>query len=277
MSLSNILINELVLVVDDDPTMRDLIQQYVEHSGGRCHRASSALDAIPLVESNQYDVAILDVCLNGDGSGLDLLDKIKIIDNTLTIILVTGYDIKKFLDTIVIRDIYALITKPLNFESFSLLLLQGSRATRLSRKNKYVSDRLKSSIRSIRSEKDQMFTQTLLSLSFALEQKDEYTKNHSEKVGDISYKLALEITDNELLREDIRIAGRLHDIGKIGIKDEILFKPGKLDDSEYEIIKKHPEMSYKIIRPVDSYNDISSMVLHHHERWDGGGYPHGLK
>jgi len=50
-----------------------------------------------------------------------------------------------------------------------------------------------------------------------------------------------------------------------------------LDDSEYEIIKKHPEMSYKIIRPVDSYNDISSMVLHHHERWDGGGYPHGLK
>ena len=93
-------------------------------------------------------------------------------------------------------------------------------------------------------------------------------------VGQISEKICWEYTDNPNFVDDVTIAGKLHDIGKIGIKDDILFKKDTLTQEEYEIIYKHPVAGYKIIKPIDNNGKISEYILHHHERWNGEGYPH---
>lgn len=115
------------------------------------------------------------------------------------------------------------------------------------------------------------------SLSQAIEEKDTYTKGHSHRVMTYSIKLAekLKFTNDEI--EQIRYAGILHDIGKIGISENILLKNGKLTDEEYEIIKQHPEKGYKIMSHISSLHEISKIVKYHHERPDGKGYPEGLK
>jgi len=114
------------------------------------------------------------------------------------------------------------------------------------------------------------------SMTAALDAKDIYTAGHSTRVGNMAHKLglALGITEEEL--EIVHIAGHLHDIGKIGVPDRVLNKKGKLDSEEWELMKKHPEIGYNILSKVKSLEMISYIVLHHHERWDGKGYPKGL-
>jgi putative nucleotidyltransferase with HDIG domain len=115
------------------------------------------------------------------------------------------------------------------------------------------------------------------SLVQALEARDQYTRGHSEDVSKITIELAkrMNVSDDEL--EIIAIAARLHDIGKIGVRDDILLKPGKLTDAEFAMIKRHPVVGAKILEPIPSLEKAIPIVLSHHERFDGKGYPEGLK
>lgn len=114
------------------------------------------------------------------------------------------------------------------------------------------------------------------SLVTALEAKDYYTKGHSERVAFMTYELSkrLGIKGREL--ENIHMAAHLHDIGKIGVPDKVLNKKGKLMLHEWEYIKIHPKIGFDILSKSNRLKHISKMVLHHHERWDGKGYPEGL-
>ena len=111
----------------------------------------------------------------------------------------------------------------------------------------------------------------------ALEAKDLYTKGHSIRVADISYQLAKKMGIKGKELEIIHMSAHLHDIGKIGIPDEILHKEGKLTDKEFQSIKKHPEIGSNILKCSEKLKVLSELVLYHHERWDGKGYPNGLK
>lgn len=115
------------------------------------------------------------------------------------------------------------------------------------------------------------------SLVTALEAKDYYTSGHSERVSDMSYKLAKIMGIRGAKLERIHMAAHLHDIGKIGVPDKILNKKGRLLNYEWEYIKQHPKIGYDILSKSKKLLGISKMVLHHHERWDGKGYPSGLK
>jgi HD-GYP domain-containing protein (c-di-GMP phosphodiesterase class II) len=114
------------------------------------------------------------------------------------------------------------------------------------------------------------------SLVAALEAKDPYTKGHSERVAIMSYELSkcLGIKGSEL--ESIHIAAHLHDIGKIGVPDKVLNKTGKLLAHEWEYMKMHPQIGFDILSKSNKLEHISKMVLYHHERWDGKGYPIGI-
>lgn len=114
------------------------------------------------------------------------------------------------------------------------------------------------------------------SLAAALDAKDVYTSGHSTRVGNMAYDLAENLGLDDYNLQMIHIAGHLHDIGKIGVPDNILNKEDKLNASEWEFMKKHPEIGCNILKKADSLKAISSIVLHHHERWDGVGYPKGL-
>jgi HD-GYP domain-containing protein (c-di-GMP phosphodiesterase class II)/CheY-like chemotaxis protein len=120
------------------------------------------------------------------------------------------------------------------------------------------------------------YLHTIVSLANALEARDPYLSGHSTKVLTFSVQIARKMALSERDVDDIRNAAMLHDIGKIGVRDAILLKPGRLDDSEWKILRTHPEMGSNIIAPVRHLACCVPLILHHHESYDGTGYPSGL-
>lgn len=125
-------------------------------------------------------------------------------------------------------------------------------------------------------EMQQMFEGTIQSLVSALDAKDTYTCGHSSRVADLAVELSCRLGFDQEHVATIRMAGILHDIGKIGIDDSVLRKPGRLTDEEFEQIKRHPVLGYEILRGIRPFRKILPAVRHHHESWDGSGYPDGL-
>ena len=118
------------------------------------------------------------------------------------------------------------------------------------------------------------------SLSNAIDAKDHCTRLHSQQVATLAHALALETGMPPDGAEAVHIAGHLHDIGKIGVPDDVLRKTGPLTEAEWELVRQHPRIGEQIVRPVKALNGasgIADMILYHHERWDGRGYPHGLR
>ncbi len=125
-------------------------------------------------------------------------------------------------------------------------------------------------------QQSEMFSGVVRALTSAIDAKDRYTRGHSDRVARISVRLASELGCSEETLNNIYLAGLLHDIGKIGIDDNVLRKPGKLSDEEYEHIKSHVEVGHRILLDLKQMDEVLPVVLHHHESWDGGGYPHRL-
>lgn len=123
----------------------------------------------------------------------------------------------------------------------------------------------------------QHFHDIIECLAAALEAKDPYTSGHSSRVGDMSYDLGRAMCLKGSKLENIHIAAHLHDIGKMGIPESILNKRGKLLPHEWVQIQRHPEIGYNILAKSKGLRQIAEIVLHHHERWDGKGYPEGLR
>jgi len=123
---------------------------------------------------------------------------------------------------------------------------------------------------------NQFYLQTIASLVRAMEAKDEYTSGHSTRVADMACQLGRYIGIDDKQLEQLHWTGLLHDIGKIGIRDEVLRKPGKLTQKEMAHIRTHPVISYKVLEPLEALQDILAGVRHHHEHFNGKGYPDGL-
>ncbi|MEG0775138.1 HD-GYP domain-containing protein [Clostridium sp.] len=121
------------------------------------------------------------------------------------------------------------------------------------------------------------YIQTVEALMNTIEARDQYTQGHSRRVAEISTEIAKAFKYNQWKLEKLMVAAMLHDVGKIGISDNILNKPGKLTDDEFSKIKDHPEIGHNILKDVKNLEYIWPIVRHHHERYDGKGYPHGLK
>lgn len=125
-------------------------------------------------------------------------------------------------------------------------------------------------------EQHQMFVGMLEALSASIDAKDPYTRGHSQRVADMGKALAQRAGMSPDQCERVWIAGLVHDIGKIGVPEATLRKPGKLTEAEFAQIRKHPQIGYNILRDIPNFADVLPGVLSHHEQWDGSGYPHGL-
>ena len=123
----------------------------------------------------------------------------------------------------------------------------------------------------------ELFTSSVRALATAIDAKDSYTSGHSDRVARISVTLAQELGLDKEALDTLYLGGLLHDIGKIGVDDHILNKPDKLTAEEYDHVKQHPQLGYEILKGVRQLHKILPIVLHHHETWDGDGYPHRLK
>lgn len=125
-------------------------------------------------------------------------------------------------------------------------------------------------------EQEAMFLGTLVALTASIDAKDRYTCGHSQRVAHLSQQLALAAGMSAEQADRLRIAGLVHDVGKIGVPEAVLCKAGKLTDEEFAAIKLHPEIGHRILRDIPHMDDVLPGVLHHHERYDGRGYPRGL-
>ncbi len=123
----------------------------------------------------------------------------------------------------------------------------------------------------------ELFTGFLQALLSTVDAKDHYTAGHSHRVARIAACLARQMGLSSAQRDTLYLAGLLHDIGKIGIDDRVLNKPGRLTPEEFDQIKQHPQLGYDILQSVKQLECVLPAVLHHHEAWDGSGYPHGLE
>ncbi|MFK7737555.1 MAG: HD-GYP domain-containing protein [Pirellulaceae bacterium] len=126
-------------------------------------------------------------------------------------------------------------------------------------------------------QSNQLFLGTLKAMSSTIDARDPYTQGHSERVARLSFDLAQLLGLSSEASHEIYLSGVLHDIGKIGIPDSVLLKPGKLTDDEFDTIKQHPSIGHRIVERLGHLQFTLPGVLHHHERWDGAGYPHGLQ
>lgn len=114
-------------------------------------------------------------------------------------------------------------------------------------------------------------------ITSALDARDPYTGDHSRRVSDMACFLCIKLGISPEETQEIHIAGHLHDIGKIGVPDRVLLKPTKLDDEEWALMKKHPEIGAEILSKSEHFTRLGAIILHHHERYDGKGYPFGAK
>lgn len=121
-----------------------------------------------------------------------------------------------------------------------------------------------------------LFIGVVRALTSSIDAKDQYTRGHSERVAHLGALLATRLSWSQAQVERVHLTGLLHDVGKIGVPERVLGKPGRLTDEEFGEIKKHPETGHRILGGIPGLDDVLPGVLHHHERWDGRGYPHGL-
>jgi putative two-component system response regulator len=247
-----------ILIVDDEEIIVELHKKMLEKDGYEVIVAHNGLQALELVKAERPDLILTDVFMP-EMNGLELCEEVKKSDKTnlIPIIMVTAVDDfdNKIRGIETGADDY--LTKPVRSRELH------ARVKGLLRM-KTLTDNLESA------------ETVIFSLANAIEAKDPFTKGHIDRVSSLAVNLGRHIG---LSAEDIGTlekGGALHDIGKIGVKDDILLKSGKLTAEEYEEIKKHPCIGENICRPLNSLKPSLPLIKHHHERFDGSGYPMGL-
>ena len=289
-----------VLFVDDEVNILKALQRLLRQEDMNILTASRASEALKLIETAPVQVVVSDQRMP-EMSGVDLLAAVRERHPDIVRIMLTGYtEINMAVDAINRGEIYRLITKPWNDEELRTAIRQAldhadlkneiRRLNQVTREQNFklqdmnrnleckVRDRTKQ-VADKHQELRLAYVQTIRALAEAVDAKDTYTRGHSERVGVYASKIARELGFPKNFIERVYIAGLLHDVGKIGVRDAVITKPDRLDPDEYEEIKKHPEIGAKILEPVDFLADVVPCVRHHHEWFDGceRGYPDRLK
>ena len=272
-----------ILVVDDEDFIREIICRKLSGSGFECDSARSAEDALARIAQNDYDCVLSDIHMPGM-SGVDLLRQIKLQSQDLAVILITGApDIDAALEAMRLGA-YDHLSKPLNLAALEMTVDRALEKKRLVEENREYQRDLESMVQertkqlsTANEDLQRLFTGSIKALAQALEAKDEYTQGHSARVAEESVNIARYLSLSETEIQRMWLAGYLHDIGKIGIKEAVLNKPGKLNEEEWNLIQQHPVVAGRILGPIPELSDIIDIIVHHHERYDGSGYPDGLE
>ena len=289
-----------VLFVDDEVNILKALQRLLRHDGWNVVTASRASEALHHLERQPAQVVVTDQRMP-EMSGVDLLSAIRAKHPDMVRMMLTGYtEMNVAVEAINRGEIYRLITKPWNDEELRATLRQAfdhydlkceiKRLNQVTREQNFklqdMNRNLEGKVRERTKQLDlkhqelrRAYVQTIAALAEAVDAKDTYTRGHSERVGVYSSKLARELSLPKEVIERVYIAGLLHDVGKIGVRDAVITKPERLNDQEYEEIKLHPDIGARILEPVDFLRDIVPCVRHHHEWFDGSemGYPKRLK
>ncbi len=282
-ALRQICKNFTVLYVEDEDRLRSRVWAYLSKFFKSVAVAKDGKEGLEVYRQDRYDIVITDISMpNLDG--LDMSAAIKDIDKHQKIIIVSAYsDSENFLKSIKI-GIDGYILKPFEYQQINEVIYKVTKALKESKENEIFKNRLLElvhdkieEIRGLEKEREKNYKDTLYTLVDLIEQRDAYTGGHSNRVAQYCKLIAEELEMDKKDIDDIYEAGILHDIGKIAIPDSVLLKPGKLNDIEYRLIKKHVEIGYNVLAKSPMFKDVARIIKEHHERIDGSGYPNGLR
>jgi putative two-component system response regulator len=257
-SPSHLSVTGTILVADDQAANRELLDEFLSAQGFTVITASDGASALESLASHKIDLVLLDVMMP-KLSGFDVCERIKNAPETelIPVVLITALSDKddRLQGIRVGADDF--LTRPVDLSE----LLARSRSLL---KLKYRTDELE------RAES------VLFSLARSIESKDPYTHGHCERLSGYSVSLGKQVGLSAEEITALRRAGVVHDIGKVAVPDAILLKPGKLTEDEWKVIRQHPVIGERICEPLKSFRLVLPIIRHHHEKYNGTGYPDGL-
>jgi putative nucleotidyltransferase with HDIG domain len=276
--------DERILVVDDEDSIREVICSILTQAGLDCLPVSSATEALSLLDSNgSFSVVVSDVIMEGM-DGLTLLARIRQQHADIPVVMVTAvHDISVALAAIR-NGAYDYLLKPFEREQLLASVRRALENRRLKLENLEYQTKLESLVadrtdmlRRALADLERSYDITLEALGNALDMKDAETEGHSRRVTAFTMAIARAM---HLAHDQVRMIARgafLHDVGKMAIPDAILRKPGRLSPEEQEIMRQHAALGYRMVRRIPFLYEAADIVYSHQERYDGTGYPRGLK
>jgi response regulator RpfG family c-di-GMP phosphodiesterase len=288
--------NARLLIVDDEESVRSLLYDLLRDVY-QCDVAACGEEALGLVDRTNYNVVLSDIMMPGM-SGIELLERIKAERPDTSVIMVSAnHDTRRAVGALR-QGAYDYIVKPFELEEVELSVQRALEHQRLVTENRVYQTQLEQLVEArteelrlandflqekstklaeMVSELSRTYRSTLGALAMALDARDAETRGHSERVVAFSLRLGVQIGLSKEELTNLERGALLHDVGKIGVRDAILLKPAPLTAEEWLEMKLHPEFGRAILAQVPFLKPAIPVVAEHHERWDGNGYPNGLK
>jgi len=259
-----------ILVVDDEAPVRNMLQQGILRHGFTCDTAPDGESALRFLKEHFVDVVITDIIMPGI-NGMDLTRRIKAAHDA-DVIIMTGYIEDYSYENIIDTGASDFIQKPMTLKEMTIRLQRVLRERMILKERERVEEQLKHSLDQQRKANDGI----VRAMAAAVEARDPYTAGHQNRVAELATAIARTMGINGDRLQGLRMAGYIHDLGKISVPAEILTKPSKLTELEFGLIKTHAQVGYDILKSIEFPWPVAQMVLQHHERMDGSGYPQGL-
>ena len=271
-----------ILIVDDEEPIRQLISDILEMEGYKCTLASSAGEAKCHLKTQKFELILSDINMPGE-SGLDFMRYVFKNYKDIAAIMVTAMEDPQVAEAVFGIGVYDYITKPVSRSSVLISVANALNRRELEISNRSYQNNLEkmvaertTSLESTMAKLRNAIRGIIHTISLTVETRDPYTAGHQKRVADLAKAIAVEMKLSEESVEAVYLAGVIHDLGKISIPAEILSKPGRLTANEFNLIKDHPQTGYDILKDIEFDFPIAQVVLQHHERYNGTGYPQGL-
>jgi putative two-component system response regulator len=271
-----------LLIVDDEPEVRGVLHDLLSRTY-QCVEASSAEEALAQLREHVFDLVISDITMNGM-SGLEMIPHVKTVSPDTVIVMISGMQTIESAINALRLGAFDYLMKPFDLRQAEAAVSRALEYHELVVAKKRYETCLEELVEQRTAELDQAldsleqaYRTTLQALTAALETRDAETHGHSERVVTFSLRLGREYGLSAPNMKALEFGSLLHDIGKIGVPDAILRKPAKLTEEEWERMREHPLHGQQILRGIEFLKGAAKVVAQHHEKWDGSGYPLGLK
>ena len=265
-----------ILLVDDEIRILETFSLMLSDHGYDVMTAANKDEALRMASANTFDIAFLDQFL-GSARGLDLMKELAQMDSELSFVMMTANGSTDLAVEALKGGASDFITKPVFIADMIRSIEHVNTKRALETQKRELFAVLTKKVEEATEELNRIHLSVLTSLAQAMEKKDVGTFGHSKRVNQHAMAIADALGLNKKQREELQVAAMLHDIGKIGITDFILGKEGPLNSEEKEVIKSHPQKGYEILKPIKQFGPVLTAILHHHEQYDGSGYPSGLQ
>ena len=265
------------LVVDDEPRLRQVLVHLMQNDGFTCREAGNGAEALEILQREAIPLVLSDLRMPRV-DGIELLRQTRMRYPDTAVVMITAVADVEVAVSCLAMGAMDYLTKPFHLEEVRARVTQALEKRRLILENREYQERLEERVAVQARRLEELFLASVQSLAEALEVKDPYTRGHSIRVSHLSSAIARTMElDIDMVRQ-IELGGQVHDIGKIGVREAVLNKPGRLTEEEYAHIMTHMLVGWRILAPLLGEAPMAlNIVRSHHERWDGQGMPDRLK